>query len=375
MVTCGHCGQQHPDDAKFCSTTGKAMPPRVTVPGRPAVPPPPATMPPPPPTMPPPATTEQVRPLGEQKGVFDLLREAMELYRANARVFLITAAVLFVPGSFISSCALSAVLAPAMVSVPAAEEAAEQLAQRSEELSKRMRERAARAPNDPRSAEEYQRDMRELGREAGKLGGMAIGGFSVMLLGLAGWAITALILYGAVLPLTQGALTIAVADRVVGGHAQWREHWGLVLRRFGLLLSTGIPMLLLVIAGYFLFVLPGIILSFVFVFAIPVVLIEGIGGTAALKRSYELVKSDWLRTAIMLIVFGILSAVAHRVAALFVPRGALFFGNFLGDLLFLVIMPVPIIGSVLLYFDLRRKLDGFTEDTLKTELEALRPVP
>jgi hypothetical protein len=55
-----------------------------------------------------------------------------------------------------------------------------------------------------------------------------------------------------------------------------------------------------------------------------------------------------------------------------VPRGQIFVGNFLGDLLLMAVMPVPIIGSLLLYFDLRRKLDDLDEEGLRAELEALR---
>jgi hypothetical protein len=86
------------------------------------------------------------------------------------------------------------------------------------------------------------------------------------------------------------------------------------------------------------------------------------------------VRSDWLRTALVLIANIVGSAIAHRVGRIFVPSSALFLGNFLGDLLWLVIMPVPVITSVLLYFDLRRKLDGLDDDHMKAELETLRPV-
>jgi hypothetical protein len=268
MVTCPHCGEQHTDEAKFCSSTGLPMSP--------------------------PTATERVRPLGDQKGVFDLLRDAVAMFRASPRILLITAAVLFVPGAFLSACTRSAVFGPAVI------------------------------------------------------------------------------LYGAVLPLTQGALTVAAADRMVGGQAGWREHWTLLQRRSGPLLSAMIPLWVLVMMGYSLYVLPGIILSFLFAFVVPVVVIEGTGGLGALKRSYELVTTDYLRTALMLLVFGLLLALAHRLAGLFVPSSAPYVATFLGDLLFVLVMPVPILGSVLLYFDLRRKLDGFTDESLKAELQALR---
>jgi hypothetical protein len=35
-------------------------------------------------------------------------------------------------------------------------------------------------------------------------------------------------------------------------------------------------------------------------------------------------------------------------------------------------MPIPVIGSVLLYFDLRRVREGFTQDRLRADLQALR---
>src|SRR3954454_2677329 len=77
MATCLHCGQRHPDEARFCPSTGRPI--QIA------------------------AATERVRPLGEEKGVYDLLAEAVRIYRANLRTFLMTAAVVVIPGSFFSS--------------------------------------------------------------------------------------------------------------------------------------------------------------------------------------------------------------------------------------------------------------------------------
>ena len=38
----------------------------------------------------------------------------------------------------------------------------------------------------------------------------------------------------------------------------------------------------------------------------------------------------------------------------------------------LVFLPVPVLGMVLLYFDIRRRRDGFTDDRLRADLEALK---
>jgi hypothetical protein len=296
MSVCPHCGDSHPEEEKFCSATGHSLTPRTVT----------------------------------DKGVWDLLREALLLYRANARVFLTTAAVLVVPGSLVRSCATAAVLSPEAVDISAVQGNADQLTR------------------------------------------MAVGGVTAGFLELAGWAVTGLILYGLALPLTQGALTIAVADRILGGRTTWREHWMLLFRRLGLLLTALLPVAALKFLGYALFVIPGLLLSLIFAFVTPVVLIERIGGTEALRRSYALVRADWLRTALLLLTFGLVNSMAHWLAGLFIPRGAVFFGNFLGDLLLLLVMPVLIIASVLLYFDLRRHVDGLTDDRLRAELESLR---
>jgi hypothetical protein len=103
-----------------------------------------------------------------------------------------------------------------------------------------------------------------------------------------------------------------------------------------------------------------------------VVLIEGTGGVAAIRRSFMLVRADWVSTALMLVTFSLINAVAHKLVWLFLPHSAVFFGRFLGDLLLLIAMPVPIIATVLLYFQLRRDVDGLTDDRLRAELEALR---
>src|SRR6185436_8984624 len=220
MARCPHCRQEHPDEAQFCSATGKPMH----------------------------AATERVRPLADQKGVYDLLAEAARIYRGNLRAFLLTAAVVVIPGSLFSS-----LVAP-------------------------------------------------------------LGALPLLPLWLAGRALQSFVVCGLVLPLVQAALTMATADRLLGGHADWREHWALLMPRLPLLASAVLPAALALAVGFLFFVLPGLVLSFLFLFVIPVVLLEQRSGAAALQRSYHLVRSDWLRVALMFVAFGLSYAVAHAVA-------------------------------------------------------------
>jgi hypothetical protein len=260
-----------------------------------------------------------------EKGVADILGEAFQLYRAHAKPLLLTCALLFVPAAIINSMARAAILGPTL---------------------------AIAASADPAAA--------------------LAGSLSVYMLGLLGTLVTAFFLYGIIVPLTNGALTIAAADRILGGHAEWREVWMLLFRRLGKLLSAVIPAAIVITLGCLFFVIPGLVLALFFTFVSPVVLIEGLGGRAALERSTTLVRSDWLRVALLLMTFAIVRFVAQLVANIFVAPSAIFVGSLLSDLFTMVMLPIPVLGTVLLYFDIRRKRDNFTNDNLRADLDALK---
>jgi hypothetical protein len=258
------------------------------------------------------------------KGVADILIEAFQLYRAHAKPLLLTCALLFVPAAVVNSLARAAILGPTVAVVQA---------------------------GDP---------------------SVMAGSLCVYALGVLGTLITGFFLYGIIVPLTNGALTIAVADRVLGGNAGWREVWMLLFRRLWLLLSAVVPAAVVIALGCVFFLIPGLVCALFFAFVSPVVLIEGIGGRAALERSTALVRSDWLRVALVLLTFALVRGVAQVLGAALVAPGSIFIGSLLSDLVTMVLLPIPVLGAVLLYFDIRKKRDGFTQDNLRTDLEALK---
>jgi hypothetical protein len=309
------------------------------------------------------------------KGVADILKEALDLYRRHARALLITCAVLFVPASIVKSCAMAVITGP---TVAAARSAAQTVELQKEDLTNAQRalQEAYTSHVDKKTLEKLQADQRrvveEMNRRSMMAASAAMGSFTLLILGLLGTLVTAFFLYGVVMPLTNGALTIAVADRVLGGNAGWREVWMLLFHRLGPLLTALIPAAVLVAFGFVVFILPGIVLGLLFAFVAPVVLIEGLRGRAALQRSAQLVSSDWLRIALMIVVLAVLRWVAVALASLFVPNTALFVSSLVGDLVTMVLLPLPILGTVLLYFDIRRRREGFTDDRLRADLEALK---
>lgn len=259
-----------------------------------------------------------------EKGVADILIEAFRLYREHAKPLLLTCALLFVPAAIVNSLARAAILGPTVAIAQA---------------------------GDP---------------------SVIAGSFWVYVLGLTGTLVTGFFLYGIIVPLTNGALTIAVADRILGGNAGWREVWMLLFRRLSLLLSAVIPAAIVIAFGCVFFLIPGLICALFFAFVSPVVLIEGIGGRAALERSTALVRSDWLRVALVLLAFAVVRGVAQVLGSALVPPGSIFFGSLVSDLVTMVLLPVPVLGAVLLYFDIRRKRDNFTPDHLRSDLESLK---
>jgi hypothetical protein len=309
-----------------------------------------------------------------EKGVADILVEAFQLYRQHARALLLTCALLFVPASLVKSCALSIVLGPTLSAVGSVHDL-EALA-RNAESSRRALADAYDRGADPdtiaRLQQENRRVLEEISERTISATRRTFGSLGVAVLGLLGTLITAFFLYGIIVPVTNGALTIAVADRILGGRAGWLEVWMLLFRRLDKLLSAVIPAALLIAVGFLCLVIPGIVLAFLFAFVSPVVLIEGLRGRAALKRSIDLVRADWLRVALVVVVFAVLQLAAKLFAGLFVPHSAIFLDSFISDLFTMVMLPIPVLGAVLLYFDIRRKRDNFTDDSLRTELAALR---
>jgi hypothetical protein len=275
-----------------------------------------------------------------EKGALAILKDAFNLYKRHARDFLLTAAVLYIPGALLSSLVLALITAPLRASTANLEVAMQ---------------------NDPAAA--------------AALAGAALGSAFTALLGALGWAVVALVIYGIVVPLTLGALTVAVADRALGGDASPVDYWRRLFTHLPRLISALVPAALLCMVGYFFLVLPGIVLSFLFVFVPAVVLIEKQSGTAALKRSSRLVRADWIRVAVVLISFGLINLVAHGLGRLLIPDRLFLLGQLLGDALTLVLLPLPVLAAVLVYLDLRRKTEGLDREALRKELDALRAGP
>jgi uncharacterized membrane protein len=297
-----------------------------------------------------------------------ILTEAFQLYQKHFGTLLLTCAILLVPVSLAKAAAMALILAPTAV-VDVAASHTQQLSQRTvQDVQRQLQE------TDPKKRQELvkqqQKELQDLQQAWAATGTAAVGGLMAMLLGLVAALVGIAVMYGIAIPLTTGALTIVVADRSTGGTAGPGKAYGRLLRRLGALLSAAIPAFFLVLFGLCLLVIPGLILGFLFVFVTPVALLENVGGIAALKRSAALVKANVGQVAIVCLVFAAIRIVTQLTASIFVPRSALFLGSFVQDALLMLILPIPILGTVLLYLDIRRQTEGLDDRAIRAALDS-----
>jgi hypothetical protein len=119
-----------------------------------------------------------------------------------------------------------------------------------------------------------------------------------------------------VLPLTNAAVIHAVARKYLGHNVTAAEAIQNGFQKIAPLVWTGILMVLAIMGGVVLFIVPGILFALWFGLAQHVVVLEGVSGVQALKRSKQLVR-PYLGTFLMLgILLTIIGVMVGMVGAL-----------------------------------------------------------
>ena len=169
----------------------------------------------------------------------------------------------------------------------------------------------------------------------------------------------------------------AIASAYLGETPDWRASLNYALRRAAPLLALTALYVGGVGIGAIALLLPGIWLYIAWVFALPVLLVEGLRGPVALGRSYNLVRGRWWRT-FSVIALGFLLAIVISTLA----RGVFLLGLLVADDDALVLVLSTIAGIVglavsapfqaalltVLYFDTRVRTEDFDLERLAGEL-------
>jgi hypothetical protein len=301
----------------------------------------------------------------DTRSVFDLLRWALDAYLRKPAPLFLLAALLVLPASVLQSCLLAGVAPSSQAGALALKVATVDFSTRKAALAARIQASQARGEIDKQAAAELaalttvetvQTPVVE--EKSGEGGGWIRERLALLIQGL--------LIFGLAVPIACGALAIATADQQ--GRAalpDFSDIWPILLARGELFLISLLPAALLVAAGNALFVLPGLVLSVLFIFVPHAVLFEKRGGRPALARSIELVRSDAVRVVLAFLTFALLGFAAATLTELLLPasgsRAVVFLHSIISDLLSVAILPVPALILARIYLDLRSRTGASPE--------------
>ncbi len=162
------------------------------------------------------------------------------------------------------------------------------------------------------------------------------------------------------------ALIYGVAEASLGREVNIRKAFSFALARLWTVILASLMVVIAV--GLMAVTVIGIPAAVYFAirwsFVLPVVMLEDVGPREAISSSSELVKGTWWRVLGILIALGLLTAVASGLLNLvlfFVPEVR-------GTVANIISTPITMIGTVLLYFDLRVRARGYSVEMLEEEL-------
>jgi hypothetical protein len=186
-------------------------------------------------------------------------------------------------------------------------------------------------------------------------------GVAALVAGLAG-----LLMY---LVLT-GAITRAVAAEVAGQDPSLEQSYRFGFHRLGSVLLVSILVGLATIAGFILFIIPGIWIGVRLAVSVEALVVEGRRGTQAMGRSWELVEGHWWHAFGALVVAGLLTGVVNAIITTPFNNTSWFVQAIAAAIATVITLPYGVLVGVLLYLDLRARKEQLTLDRLRADLQA-----
>jgi len=193
------------------------------------------------------------------------------------------------------------------------------------------------------------------------------GGLSTLL-----FQIVFMILWASIaFPIASGAATYAISERYLGNEVTIGEALRLALSRFWTLSIAQITATIRVLFGFLLLIVPGILWMLSYALIVPAVLIEGQNATPSLRRSRDLVKGH--RGKVFCVMFiinllqGILALGVSMVSGMIFnsdSAGGAVLNSAMNNLLSIFLTPLGIVATILLYYDMRIRKEGFDLEML-----------
>jgi hypothetical protein len=126
--------------------------------------------------------------------------------------------------------------------------------------------------------------------------------------------------------LSSAVVVIMARDALAGREPSLRGALDLALDRLGAIVAASVLVTLIVVAGFFFLVLPGLVAGLLLVFTMPAVLLDGDDALAALRRSARVVAGNLgpvLGVAVGAVVLAVAFAVASSLLNVIPVLGAL----------------------------------------------------
>jgi hypothetical protein len=175
--------------------------------------------------------------------------------------------------------------------------------------------------------------------------------------------------------LSHGASFKLLLDAYLGRSTDVSESFAFAAHRLMSLLWLAVIATVLVVIGFILIILPGIWVLVSLSVAVPALLLEGLGGWAAVRRSFGLVRGRWWATfgrlfsvllmyIVALIVIGVIAGVIERAfnitnVTLFVTVSAIF-----QALIVILVTPFVAAAITVVYIDLRVRKEALDIELL-----------
>jgi len=184
--------------------------------------------------------------------------------------------------------------------------------------------------------------------------------------------ITFMVLWASIaFPIASGAATYAISERYLGNDVTIGAALGQGLSRFWTLSVAQITATIRVLFGFLLLVIPGILWMLSYSLIVPAILVEGQKAAPSLRRSRDLVKGQRGKVFLVLLVVNLLQVIlaggVAMIAGLFFTiesgSGAVL-NSAMNNLMSIFLTPLGIIATILLYYDMRIRKEGFDLEML-----------
>jgi len=167
----------------------------------------------------------------------------------------------------------------------------------------------------------------------------------------------------------QAAILRAAAQATIGDPVDPEESYRYGFKRLGSVILVSLLVGLAVAGGFILLIIPGIIFLVMLSVSIPVLIVENRRGTAAMGRSWNLVKGHFWHALGVIVVAAIITGVVSGIL------GSIGGNAWVVRWIFtaigtIVTAPFSALVSVLLYLDLRSRSEALAPATLRAELAA-----